>query len=70
MMREGEGKERDLDAARRVAVWPDATDAELMQEPEELRAALVARLPGLIAAMRADIEAAGFVWSPADFPRD
>lgn len=44
----GVGKERELDRARRCAVWPEATDAELMAEPEELREALRARLPGLI----------------------
>lgn len=58
----GEGKARELDAARRVAVWPEATDAELSAEPEALKAALLARLPGLIAAFRADMESAGFLW--------
>lgn len=58
----GEGKARDLDAARNAAVWPDATDSELMAEPETLKAALAARLPGLIAEFRADMEAAGFLW--------
>lgn len=61
--REGEGKARDLDAARRVAVWPDATDAELSVEPDELRAALAARLPGLLANFRAMIDASGFFWN-------
>jgi hypothetical protein len=59
-----EGKERQLEAARQVAVWPEATDAELCAEPDELKAALAARLPGLIAAFRADVEAAGFMWEP------
>ena len=58
----GEGKARELDAARRVAVWPDATDAELCAEPDELRAALMARLPALLERFRADMERAGFVW--------
>ena len=58
----GEGKARDFDAARRCAIWPEATDAELMQEPAELRAALEARLPALIEAFRADMDAAGFLW--------
>lgn len=57
-----EGKARDLDAARRAAVWPDATDAELMQEPDALRATLEARLPALLERFRADIVAAGFLW--------
>ncbi|MGE0521264.1 MAG: hypothetical protein AB7P78_19960 [Candidatus Binatia bacterium] len=62
LLRIGEGKARELDAARRVAAWPDATDAELCAEPEQLRAALRARLPALIAEFRRDMEAAGFAW--------
>lgn len=58
------GKGRDLKAARRAAVWPEATDEELSVEPAELKAKLEARLPGLIAACRADMEAAGFIWTP------
>lgn len=61
----GEGKARELDAARRVAVWPDATDEQLCAAPDVLRAALLARLPALLAEFRADVERAGFVW-PAD----
>lgn len=61
-----EGKARDLDAARRVAVWPEATDAELMQEPDALRAALEARLPALLERFRADIDGAGFAFSAAE----
>lgn len=60
----GEGKARELDAARRAAVWPEATDAELSVEPDELKAALAARLPALILAFRADMEGAGFMWEP------
>lgn len=60
----GEGKSRQLDSARRSAVWPDATDGELCREPEALRAALVARLPKLLADFRAAIEGAGFLWEP------
>jgi len=58
------GKARDLDAARNVAIWPDATDEELMQDKETLRATLQARLPALVAAFRDEIEATGFHWSP------
>jgi hypothetical protein len=61
----GEGKARDLDAARSCAVWPEATDAELSQDKPALEAALMARLPALIAAFRADMEAAGFAWVAA-----
>lgn len=57
-----DGKTRELDAARRAAVWPEATDEELMAEPEALKAALMARLPELLSRFRADIEALGFVW--------
>lgn len=58
----GEGKARELDEARSVAIWPEATDAELCAEPDELRAALRARLPKLMQDFRADLEAAGFMW--------
>lgn len=64
-----EGKARDLDAARACGVWPDATDAELMQEPEALKAALVARLPALMAEFKAAMIGAGLEWSPADLSR-
>ena len=60
--REGEGKERELDAARSTAVWPEATDAELMQEPEELTKMLEARLSGLVEAFKKDVESLGFEW--------
>jgi len=59
-----EGKTRDLDAARSSAVWPDATDEELSTERDTLKAALEARLPGLIAEFRADMERIGFLWEP------
>lgn len=64
----GEGKARELDHARAAAVWPEATDADLCQEPEALRAVLESRLPALLAAFRADMEAAGFLW-PSRFNR-
>ena len=62
--RYSEGKKRNLDAARNSAVWPDATDEQLSVEPEELTAALLARLPILMAAFRKDMENAGFLWEP------
>lgn len=59
----GEGKARDLDAARRSAIWPDAPDSILTAPPDELRAALVARLPDLVARFRrAMVEDCGFLW--------
>lgn len=67
--RVGEGKERDLAAARSVAVWPEATDAELSAEPEDLKAALLARLPALVAAFRADVDGAGFMWEVPESER-
>lgn len=62
-----EGKARELDKARSVAVWPEATDEELTREPDELRSALAARLPALLKAFRTDMEAIGFLWSPEDY---
>lgn len=60
--RVGEGKARELNHARSSAVWPDATDAELMQEPAALKAALEARHPALMAEFRAVMDACGFMW--------
>jgi len=56
----GEGKERDLDAARRCAVWLDATDEELIVSG--LKERLLARLPALMAEFREAVESLGFVW--------
>lgn len=64
MLRVGEGKERDLDAARRTAVWPNATDAELCADKAELTAKLEARLPMLIGLFRGEMNAAGLLWEP------
>jgi hypothetical protein len=58
--RVGEGKERELDAARRSAIWPEATDEELMDE--RLRGRLEDRLPALMAEFQRDIEAFGFTY--------
>jgi hypothetical protein len=49
-------KERDLKAARSVACWPEATDEQLSAPPAELKKALEARLPELMARFRAAIE--------------
>lgn len=56
----GEGKERDLDAARRAAIWPDATDEELMAD--DLKERLEARLPALLTEFRAAVESLGFTY--------
>ena len=58
----GEGKERDLDAARSCAVWPDATDEELCQERPQLEAALKARLPALLAEFKQAMLEIGFIY--------
>lgn len=60
--RVGEGKERDLDAARTSAVWPDATDEELCQERPQLEAALKARLPALVAEFKQTMLDVGFIY--------
>jgi hypothetical protein len=64
--RVGEGKERQLDLARSSAVWPEATDEELCAPPEELKAKLAARLPGLIEQFRSDMIACGFIYGGED----
>ena len=55
-----EGKERELDAARKTAIWPDATDEQLTAEPEELRKMLEARHGKLMKEFRADMIELGF----------
>ena len=62
--RVGEGKERQLNAARGAAAWPEATDEQLCLPKEELTALLVARLPKLLEDFKTDMEAFGFQWSP------
>ncbi len=56
----GEGKERDLDAARHCAIWPEATDDELTAP--DLKEKLEARMPQLMADFRAAVEELGFVY--------
>jgi hypothetical protein len=56
------GKTRDLNAARSCAAWSDATDEQLCAPRAELEAALLARLPALLAAFRADMDACGLLW--------
>ena len=58
------GKQRELEAARNSAVWPEATDEQLSLPKEELETLLTARLPGLIATFRAEMEDIGFLWEP------
>lgn len=53
----GEGKEPDLEGARSVAVWPDATLAQLRD-----KRALMARLPALMAEFKRDVESLGLTY--------
>lgn len=62
-----EGKLRELDSARRVACWPDATDEELCLPRAELAAILEKRLPALMADFKQTIVDAGFFWSADDY---
>jgi len=56
----GEGKIRELDYARSTAIWPEATEDQLIDE--NLATALKTRLPGLLVEFRKVIESLGFVW--------
>lgn len=56
------GKEREFDAARNTAVWPEATDAELGLPRKQLEKKLRARLPGLMRDFKAAIEELGFMY--------
>lgn len=57
-----EGKDRDLAAARDCAIWPEATDEQLLADKAVLTAALLARLPGLLAEFKAAVESLGMVY--------
>jgi hypothetical protein len=50
----GEGKPRELDLARKSAIWPEATDDELTAP--DLKTRLELRLPALIADFEKDLE--------------
>lgn len=56
----GIGKERNLDAARSCAIWPEATDEELLSA--DLDTKLIARLPGLIQEFKQAMESLGFTY--------
>ena len=56
----GEGKKRELDAARSTAIWPDATDEELTAPGLEER--LQKRLPALMAEFQKTMESLGFIF--------
>lgn len=58
--RVGEGKERELDKARNAAVWPDATDEDLIAPG--LKERLEARLPQLMQEFKTAVESLGFVY--------
>lgn len=58
--RVGEGKERELDAARRSAIWLDATDEELLAD--DLKQRLIERHPALMEEFQAAVESLGFVY--------
>ena len=56
----GEGKARDLNAARSCAIWPDATDEDLTADGLEQR--LRDRLPALLAEFQTAVESLGFTF--------
>jgi len=58
--RTGDGKDRDLNAARSCAVWPEATYAELTEPGLEQR--LADRLPALMVEFKAAVESLGFTY--------
>lgn len=56
----GKGKERELDAARNSAVWPEATDEQLTSD--NLKELLIARLPALMSEFKKDVQSLGFIY--------
>lgn len=59
------GKERELDAARRAACWPEAIDEVLTLDRGSLEHLLMTRLPSLIAAFREAMVTLGFTYPEA-----
>ena len=57
-----EGKQREFNAARAAAIWPEATDEELSLPTEELKQKLIDRLPALMADFKKDVEELGFIF--------
>ncbi len=55
-----DSESRNLDAARRCAIWPEATDDELTSQ--NLRELLDARLPKLLEEFQADMQELGFTF--------
>ncbi len=53
-------KERELHAARAAAIWPDATDEELVSPDLTIR--LGSRLPALLSDFKLAIESLGFIY--------
>lgn len=60
--RTGQGKARELDAARSSACWPEATDEQLCLPKEELAKLLIERLPALMQQFYKDITDFGFTY--------
>lgn len=58
----GEGKERELDAARKTAIWPEATDEQLCLDKPELEKLLAQRLPALMEHVKTMVQDLGFVY--------
>lgn len=56
------GKPRQLDLARKAAVWPEATNEELCAPEEILTSKLVERLPALMTQFKEDMLALGFIY--------
>lgn len=56
----GKGKERDFDAARTSAIWPEATDEQLSLPPYQLQQLLEARLPQLLVDFNVMLKSIGF----------
>jgi len=56
----GKGKQRELDAARASAIWPEATDDQLCDD--NLKELLITRLPKLIKEFKIAMEELGFIF--------
>lgn len=56
------GKKQEFDSARKIAVWPEATDEELSLPQDELCVLLKNRLPALMTEFKSIVESFHFVY--------
>lgn len=62
ILEKAKGKNRELGSAREAAIWPEATDEDLMQDRLDLALDLCTRLPALLEEFKDAMESLGFTY--------